>query len=91
MAASPKAVKAAAEAAARFAPRAKVNIFGYEPGWWRWITIGLTGVTIGWYVEQEERERASTYRNKSQLYGRELKEGEDLPWGSPIRDYLPKP
>ena len=34
----------------------------------------------GWYLDKLDDERMTMFRNKSALYGRELKPGEKQPW-----------
>lgn len=45
-----------------------------------WAIIPATGYGIGWFLDKKETERLSLFRDKSALYGRELKEGEQPSW-----------
>ncbi|ETE64346.1 NADH dehydrogenase [ubiquinone] 1 beta subcomplex subunit 1, partial [Ophiophagus hannah] len=38
------------------------------------------GFLVGWYFDKQHDEKLATFRNKSKLYQRELKPGEDAIW-----------
>ncbi|CAG9837740.1 unnamed protein product [Diabrotica balteata] len=45
-----------------------------------WAVFPAVGFAIGWYLDKQETERLSLFRDKSALYGRVLKEGEKPSW-----------
>lgn len=45
-----------------------------------WGILPLTGLLIGMYLDNQETERLSHFRDKSALYGRILKENERPSW-----------
>ncbi|KFZ50339.1 NADH dehydrogenase [ubiquinone] 1 beta subcomplex subunit 1 [Podiceps cristatus] len=46
---------------------------------WVHILVPL-GFVIGWYLDRKNDEKLSAFRNKSLLYRRELKPGEEVTW-----------
>lgn len=50
------------------------------PKKWYLFPIPLAGVLFGAYLNRTETERLTLFRDKSALYGRELKEGEAPTW-----------
>lgn len=50
------------------------------PKGFQWGVVPFSGFLIGWYLDTKETERLSLFRDKSALYGRELKEGEKPSW-----------
>jgi NADH dehydrogenase (ubiquinone) 1 beta subcomplex subunit 1 len=45
-----------------------------------YFAIPLTGFMIGWWLDRKETERMTMFRDKSALFGRELKPGEKPSW-----------
>lgn len=45
-----------------------------------WGIVPLTGFFVGWYIDLLETKRYAIFRDKSALYGRELKEGQKPSW-----------
>lgn len=45
-----------------------------------WVALPLTGFLIGCYLDRKETERMTLFRDKSALYGRQLKAGEQPSW-----------
>lgn len=45
-----------------------------------WFALPLTGFFLGWQMDRSEVLRMTRFRDKSALYGRELKEGEAPSW-----------
>lgn len=45
-----------------------------------WGIFPLVGYGLGWYLDRMETERLTLFRDKSALYGRVLKEGEQPTW-----------
>ncbi|XP_022920960.1 NADH dehydrogenase [ubiquinone] 1 beta subcomplex subunit 1 [Onthophagus taurus] len=50
------------------------------PKGWPWMAFPLVGYGIGWFLDRKETERMVLFRDKSALYGRVLKEGEQPSW-----------
>ncbi|XP_055531380.1 NADH dehydrogenase [ubiquinone] 1 beta subcomplex subunit 1 [Wyeomyia smithii] len=44
------------------------------------MLIPLSGFAFGWFLDNKETERMTMFRDKSALYGRVLKEGEQPSW-----------
>lgn len=44
------------------------------------IAIIVPFTAVGWYIDRCESERMTRFRDKSKLYGRELKPGEAPSW-----------
>ncbi|XP_075315355.1 NADH dehydrogenase [ubiquinone] 1 beta subcomplex subunit 1 [Odontesthes bonariensis] len=38
------------------------------------------GFVIGWYLDKQQDKKLTAFRNKSTLYSRELKPGEEVTW-----------
>lgn len=38
------------------------------------------GFVMGWYLDKQQDAKLTAFRNKSALYGRELKPGEEVTW-----------
>lgn len=45
-----------------------------------WVGLPLVGFTIGWYLDRQETLRMVSFRDRSALYGRQLKDGEQPSW-----------
>uniref|UniRef100_UPI0009B33F89 NADH dehydrogenase [ubiquinone] 1 beta subcomplex subunit 1 isoform X2 n=1 Tax=Monopterus albus TaxID=43700 RepID=UPI0009B33F89 len=46
-----------------------------------WVNILVpAGFVIGWYLDRLQDQKLTTFRNKSALYSRELKPGEEVTW-----------
>jgi len=45
-----------------------------------WFSFPMLGFFIGKYLDDQETLRMTRFRDKSALYGRELKEGEQPSW-----------
>jgi len=45
-----------------------------------WFGLPLAGFMAGWFLDRKETERMTRFRDKSALYGRVLKEGEQPSW-----------
>lgn len=45
-----------------------------------WAGLPLIGYGIGWFLDRKETERMVMYRDRSALYGRQLKDGEKPSW-----------
>uniref|UniRef100_A0A803J5X2 NADH dehydrogenase [ubiquinone] 1 beta subcomplex subunit 1 n=2 Tax=Xenopus tropicalis TaxID=8364 RepID=A0A803J5X2_XENTR len=58
---------------------AMVNLAGILRDHWVNVLIPV-GFVIGWYLDRRNDEKLSTFRNKSMLYKRELKPGEEVTW-----------
>lgn len=56
-----------------------VNFLALARDHWTNIFLPL-GFAIGWYLDKRQDEKLTTFRNKSLLYGRELKPGEEMTW-----------
>ncbi|XP_029965495.1 NADH dehydrogenase [ubiquinone] 1 beta subcomplex subunit 1 [Salarias fasciatus] len=46
---------------------------------WSYILVPL-GFVIGWYLDKQQDSKLTAFRNKSALYRRELKPGEEVTW-----------
>ncbi|XP_058024605.1 NADH dehydrogenase [ubiquinone] 1 beta subcomplex subunit 1 [Ahaetulla prasina] len=44
------------------------------------LTLCPLGFLVGWYFDKKNDEKLAIFRNKSKLYQRELKPGEDAIW-----------
>ncbi|XP_060117858.1 NADH dehydrogenase [ubiquinone] 1 beta subcomplex subunit 1 [Heteronotia binoei] len=56
-----------------------VNIMQYVRECWAMTLVPL-GFMVGWYFDKREDEKLSAFRNKSKLFQRELKPGEEVTW-----------
>ncbi|KAM4690394.1 NADH dehydrogenase [ubiquinone] 1 beta subcomplex subunit 1 [Rhinophrynus dorsalis] len=46
-----------------------------------WVNVLVpAGFVIGWYWDRKNDEKLTMFRNKSMLYKRELKPGEEVTW-----------
>ncbi|XP_061603019.1 NADH dehydrogenase [ubiquinone] 1 beta subcomplex subunit 1-like [Cololabis saira] len=46
-----------------------------------WVHLFVpTGFVIGWYLDKLNDQKLTAFRNKSLLYKRELKPGEEVTW-----------
>ncbi|MEE6494353.1 hypothetical protein FKM82_017109 [Ascaphus truei] len=46
-----------------------------------WVNVLVPlGFVIGWYLDRKNDEKLTAFRNKSVLYQRELKPGEEVTW-----------
>ncbi|TWW68772.1 NADH dehydrogenase [ubiquinone] 1 beta subcomplex subunit 1-like [Takifugu flavidus] len=46
---------------------------------WMHILVPM-GFVIGWYLDKQQDKKLTAFRNKSALYSRELKPGEEVTW-----------
>uniref|UniRef100_A0A3P9NUW5 NADH dehydrogenase [ubiquinone] 1 beta subcomplex subunit 1 n=1 Tax=Poecilia reticulata TaxID=8081 RepID=A0A3P9NUW5_POERE len=46
---------------------------------WAHILIPM-GFVVGWYLDKQQDQKLTAFRNKSALYKRELKPGEEVTW-----------
>ncbi|XP_027895384.1 NADH dehydrogenase [ubiquinone] 1 beta subcomplex subunit 1 [Xiphophorus couchianus] len=46
---------------------------------WAHILVPM-GFVIGWYLDKQQDQKLTAFRNKSALYKRELKPGEEVTW-----------
>ncbi|XP_070609230.1 NADH dehydrogenase [ubiquinone] 1 beta subcomplex subunit 1 [Erythrolamprus reginae] len=44
------------------------------------LTLCPIGFLVGWYFDRKNDEKLALFRNRSKLYQRELKPGEDTTW-----------
>ncbi|CAH2327648.1 NADH dehydrogenase [ubiquinone] 1 beta subcomplex subunit 1 [Pelobates cultripes] len=58
---------------------AMVNIIGIVREHWPAVLVPM-GFVIGWYLDRRNNEKLSMFRNRSVLYRRELKPGEEVTW-----------
>ncbi|KAM8921055.1 NADH dehydrogenase [ubiquinone] 1 beta subcomplex subunit 1 [Pelodytes ibericus] len=56
-----------------------VNLVGFVREHWPNVLVPI-GFVIGWYLDRRSNEKLSTFRNRSLLYSRELKPGEEVTW-----------
>ncbi|XP_063295269.1 NADH dehydrogenase [ubiquinone] 1 beta subcomplex subunit 1 [Pelobates fuscus] len=56
-----------------------VNIIGIVREHWPAVLVPM-GFVIGWYLDRRNNEKLSMFRNRSVLYRRELKPGEEVTW-----------
>ncbi|OCT65074.1 NADH dehydrogenase [ubiquinone] 1 beta subcomplex subunit 1 [Xenopus laevis] len=56
-----------------------VNLAGILRDHWVNVLVPI-GFVIGWYLDRRNDEKLSAFRNKSMLYKRELKPGEEVTW-----------
>ncbi|TMS12201.1 NADH dehydrogenase [ubiquinone] 1 beta subcomplex subunit 1 [Larimichthys crocea] len=46
-----------------------------------WVNILVPmGFVIGWYFDRQQDQKLTAFRNKSALFSRELKPGEEVTW-----------
>ncbi|XP_053301567.1 NADH dehydrogenase [ubiquinone] 1 beta subcomplex subunit 1 [Pleuronectes platessa] len=46
-----------------------------------WVTILVPmGFLVGWYLDRQQDLKLTAFRNKSVLFSRELKPGEEVTW-----------
>ena len=45
-----------------------------------WAAFPMAGFCVGWFLDREETLRMTAFRDKSALYGRQLKDGEQPSW-----------
>uniref|UniRef100_A0A8C7X6B9 NADH dehydrogenase [ubiquinone] 1 beta subcomplex subunit 1 n=1 Tax=Oryzias sinensis TaxID=183150 RepID=A0A8C7X6B9_9TELE len=46
-----------------------------------WVHLFVpVGFVIGWYFDKLQDQKLTAFRNKSALFGRELKPGEEVTW-----------
>ncbi|XP_070781650.1 NADH dehydrogenase [ubiquinone] 1 beta subcomplex subunit 1 [Enoplosus armatus] len=46
-----------------------------------WVNILVPmGFVIGWYLDKQQDQKLTAFRNKSVLFSRELKPGEEVTW-----------
>uniref|UniRef100_A0A673ATZ5 NADH dehydrogenase [ubiquinone] 1 beta subcomplex subunit 1 n=1 Tax=Sphaeramia orbicularis TaxID=375764 RepID=A0A673ATZ5_9TELE len=56
-----------------------VNLLTMAREHWANIFVPL-GFVIGWYLDKRQDQKLTAFRNKSLLYGRELKPDEEVTW-----------
>lgn len=56
-----------------------VNMLSFVRDHWVNVFVPL-GFVIGWYWDRKNDERLTEFRNKSALFRRELKPGEEVTW-----------
>ncbi|XP_048341181.1 NADH dehydrogenase [ubiquinone] 1 beta subcomplex subunit 1 [Sphaerodactylus townsendi] len=56
-----------------------VNVLNFIREYWGYSLVPL-GFVVGWYFDKREDEKLSAFRNKSKLFQRELKPGEEVTW-----------
>ncbi|XP_015282710.1 PREDICTED: NADH dehydrogenase [ubiquinone] 1 beta subcomplex subunit 1 [Gekko japonicus] len=56
-----------------------VNVIHFVREWWP-VTLVPIGFMVGWYFDRKNDEKLTTFRNKSKLFQRELKPGEEVTW-----------
>lgn len=56
------------------------KIIGNSPKYYIAAILPAVGMYIGWFFDRKETERMVRFRDKSALYGRELKPGEKPTW-----------
>ncbi|XP_005986657.1 NADH dehydrogenase [ubiquinone] 1 beta subcomplex subunit 1 [Latimeria chalumnae] len=56
-----------------------VNLINIVRDHWVNILVPL-GFALGWYLDRRNDEKLTAFRNKSRLYKRELKPGEEFTW-----------
>ncbi|KAM9355486.1 NADH dehydrogenase [ubiquinone] 1 beta subcomplex subunit 1 [Pholidichthys leucotaenia] len=56
-----------------------VNLAAAVRQYWAHIFVP-SGFVIGWYLDKKQDEKLTAFRNKSVLYKRELKPGEEVTW-----------
>ena len=63
---------------------ARANLASYA--FW---TVATAAAVVGCnYLEQNDRDRCSRFRDKSKMFGGNVKEGEAPSWGSPYKKIL---
>ncbi|XP_044731753.1 uncharacterized protein LOC123294697 isoform X2 [Chrysoperla carnea] len=55
-------------------------VFGLTPRFFKFATLPLLGFAIGWFLDAKETERMVMFRDKSKLYGGNVKEGQQPTW-----------
>ncbi|KDR07695.1 hypothetical protein L798_02749 [Zootermopsis nevadensis] len=45
-----------------------------------YFAVPMTGFMLGWWLDRMETERMTLFRDKSALFGRELKPGDKPSW-----------
>lgn len=45
-----------------------------------WGVLPFIGFGLGWFLDHQETLRMTIYRDRSSLYGRQLKSGEEPSW-----------
>lgn len=56
-----------------------LSSIGFSKQWGVYL-VPFVGFYIGWFLDTKETERMVSFRDKSALYGRTLKEGEKPSW-----------
>ncbi|XP_069017831.1 NADH dehydrogenase [ubiquinone] 1 beta subcomplex subunit 1 [Embiotoca jacksoni] len=56
-----------------------VNFAAAAREYWVHILVPM-GFVIGWYFDKQQDKKLTAFRNKSVLYSRELKPGEEVTW-----------
>ncbi|XP_008282509.1 NADH dehydrogenase [ubiquinone] 1 beta subcomplex subunit 1 [Stegastes partitus] len=56
-----------------------VNFAAAVREYWTHIFVPM-GFVIGWYLDKQQDQKLTAFRNKSFLYKRELKPGEEVTW-----------
>ncbi|XP_028295392.1 NADH dehydrogenase [ubiquinone] 1 beta subcomplex subunit 1 [Gouania willdenowi] len=56
-----------------------VNLAAFVREYVAFIFVPM-GFVMGWYLDKKNDEKLTAFRNKSLLYSRELKPGEEVTW-----------
>ncbi|CAN9507905.1 unnamed protein product [Ophioblennius macclurei] len=56
-----------------------VNFVGAAREYWTYLLVPM-GFVMGWYFDRQQDQKLTAFRNKSVLYRRELKPGEEVTW-----------
>ncbi|XP_054618479.1 NADH dehydrogenase [ubiquinone] 1 beta subcomplex subunit 1-like [Dunckerocampus dactyliophorus] len=56
-----------------------VNFAAFAREHWMNLLVPM-GFVIGWYLDKTQDQKLTAFRNKSALYSRELKPGEEVTW-----------
>ncbi|XP_028997578.1 NADH dehydrogenase [ubiquinone] 1 beta subcomplex subunit 1-like isoform X2 [Betta splendens] len=56
-----------------------VNFMAFAREHWTNLLVPM-GFVIGWYLDKLQDQKLTAFRNKSALYRRELKPGEEVTW-----------
>ncbi|XP_061843037.2 NADH dehydrogenase [ubiquinone] 1 beta subcomplex subunit 1 [Nerophis lumbriciformis] len=56
-----------------------VNLAAFARDHWMQLIVPMSFV-VGWYCDKLQDQKLTAFRNKSALYSRELKPGEEVTW-----------
>ncbi|XP_077409244.1 NADH dehydrogenase [ubiquinone] 1 beta subcomplex subunit 1 [Vanacampus margaritifer] len=56
-----------------------VNVVAFAREHWMQLLVPM-GFVVGWYLDKQQDAKLTAFRNKSVLYSRELKPGEEVTW-----------